>query len=62
LDLEHVLVDAGELSRLYTAKFLGRSLDLVHVAGALAASCTTSYLPPSIAFFVVTTKGEHNRV
>ena len=41
LDLERVFVDAGELSRLYTAKFLGRSLDLLHVAAAHAALCTT---------------------
>jgi predicted nucleic acid-binding protein len=40
LDLERVFVDAGELSRLYTAKFLGRSLDLLHVAAAHAALCT----------------------
>ena len=36
-----MFVDAGELSRLHTAKFLGRSLDLLHVAAAHAALCTT---------------------
>lgn len=41
LDLERVVVDAAELSRLYTAKFLARSLDLLHVAAAHQALCTT---------------------
>lgn len=41
LDLERVFADAGELSRLYTAKFLARSLDLLHVAAAHVAVCRT---------------------
>ena len=41
LDLERVFADAGELSRLYTAKFLARSLDLLHVAAAHVAACRT---------------------
>jgi predicted nucleic acid-binding protein len=41
LDLERVFADAGELSRLYTAKFLARSLDLLHVAAAHVAVCKT---------------------
>lgn len=41
LDLERVFTDAGELSRLHTAKRLARSLDLLHVAAAHAALCTT---------------------
>ena len=41
LDLERVFADAGELSRLYTAKFLARSLDLLHVAAAHIAVCKT---------------------
>ena len=41
LDLERVFTDAGELSRATTAKFLARSLDLLHVAAAHAAMCTT---------------------
>lgn len=40
LDLERVFMDAAELSRLYTAKLLTRSLDLLHVAAAHAAACT----------------------
>jgi predicted nucleic acid-binding protein len=39
LDLELVFAKAAELSRLYTAKFLTRSLDLLHVAAAHAAQC-----------------------
>ena len=39
-DLEQVFARAGELSRLYTAKTLARSLDLLHVAVAHVASCT----------------------
>jgi predicted nucleic acid-binding protein len=39
LDLEPVFNRAGELSKLHTAKFLTRSLDLLHVAAAHAASC-----------------------
>jgi len=41
LDLDHVFAQAGELSRLHTAKHLARSLDLLHVAAAHAAACTT---------------------
>lgn len=41
LDLERVFFEAGELSRRYTAKFLARSLDLLHVAAAHVARCTT---------------------
>jgi predicted nucleic acid-binding protein len=41
LDLDHVFSQAGELSRLHTAKHLARSLDLLHVAAAHAAACTT---------------------
>jgi predicted nucleic acid-binding protein len=41
LDLDRVFTDAAELSRLHTAKFLSRSLDLLHVAAAHAAQCTT---------------------
>lgn len=39
LDLERVFMDAADLSRLYTARFLTRSLDLLHVAAAHAADC-----------------------
>jgi predicted nucleic acid-binding protein len=41
LDLDQVFTQAGEYSRLYAAKHLARSLDLLHVAAAHAASCTT---------------------
>ena len=41
LDLERVFVDAGELSRRYTAKLLARGLDLLHVAAAHHALCKT---------------------
>jgi len=41
LDLDRVFADAYELSRLYTSKFLVRSLDLLHVAAARVATCTT---------------------
>jgi predicted nucleic acid-binding protein len=41
LDLERVFAEAEDLSRLYTAKFLARSLDLLHVAAARLALCTT---------------------
>lgn len=40
VDLDHVFTHAGELSQLYAAKHLARSLDLLHVAAAHAASCT----------------------
>lgn len=39
-DLEQVFARASEFSRLYTAKTLARSLDLLHVAAALLTSCT----------------------
>ena len=39
LDLDRVFADAQELSRLYTAKFLARSLDLLHVAAAHTLRC-----------------------
>jgi predicted nucleic acid-binding protein len=41
LDLERVFAEAGELSRLHAARFLARSLDLLHVAAAHIALCTT---------------------
>jgi predicted nucleic acid-binding protein len=41
LDLDGVFADAHELSRSYAAKVLVRSLDLLHVAAARAAGCTT---------------------
>ena len=41
LDLDRVFGDASELSRLYGAKFLARSLDLLHVAAAHVTSCAT---------------------
>ena len=41
LDLDEVFTQASELSRLYTAKYLARSLDLLHVAAAHAALCNT---------------------
>jgi predicted nucleic acid-binding protein len=41
LDLDQVFADAMELSRSRTAKFLARSLDLLHVAAAHATLCRT---------------------
>lgn len=41
LDLDHVFTYAGELSSMYAAKHLARSLDLLHVAAAHAAQCRT---------------------
>jgi len=41
VDLDRVLAQAGELSRLYAAKHLARTLDLLHVAAAQIALCTT---------------------
>lgn len=41
LDLEQVFANASELSRVYTAKILTRSLDLLHVAASHLAMCTT---------------------
>jgi hypothetical protein len=40
VDLDQVFTHAGELSKLYAAKHLARSLDLLHVAAAHAATCT----------------------
>jgi predicted nucleic acid-binding protein len=40
LDVERLFTDACELSRAYAAKFLTRSLDLLHVAAARGAMCT----------------------
>jgi predicted nucleic acid-binding protein len=40
LDLESVFANACELSRNYTARFLTRSLDLLHVAAAKIAAST----------------------
>jgi predicted nucleic acid-binding protein len=40
LDLDRVLAQAAELSRLYTERFLARSLDLIHVAAAHVALCS----------------------
>lgn len=40
LDLERTFEDARELSRKYSARFLSRSLDLLHVASAHIAGCT----------------------
>lgn len=39
-DLDRLFAAAGELSRLYTSKFLARSLDLLHVAAAHVSLCT----------------------
>ena len=41
LDLDRVFADARELSRSYASKCLARSLDLLHVAAAHVATCTT---------------------
>lgn len=41
LDLDRVFTEASELSRLYTARLLARSLDLLHVAAAHVSLCTT---------------------
>jgi predicted nucleic acid-binding protein len=41
LDFDLVFTRARELSGSYTAKFLTRSLDLLHVAAAHVARCTT---------------------
>ena len=41
LDLELVFAEAAELSRLYAAKLLTRSLDVLHVAAARAARCSS---------------------
>ena len=39
LDLERVLADASDLSRRYTARFLARTVDLLHVAAAHLLLC-----------------------
>jgi hypothetical protein len=36
-----VFTQAGDLSKLHSAKHLARSLDLLHVAAAHIATCTT---------------------
>ena len=41
LDLDQMFTNASELSRVYTAKTLTRSLDLLHVAASHLAICTT---------------------
>ena len=41
LDLDQVFAAASELSQKHTAKLLTRSLDLLHVAAAHSAGCTT---------------------
>jgi predicted nucleic acid-binding protein len=41
IDFDRVFRDAGELSRVHSAKFLTRALDLLHVAAAHVAMCTT---------------------
>lgn len=41
LDLDRVFADAARLSREHTAKLLTRSLDLLHVAAAHVAGCST---------------------
>ncbi len=41
LDLDSVCTGAADLSRLYTSRFLTRSLDLLHVAAAQVMMCTT---------------------
>ena len=40
LDLDQVFLKACELSAAYAARHLARSLDLLHVAAAHAATCT----------------------
>lgn len=40
VDLDRVFTQASELSALYAARHLARSLDLLHVAAAHAAGCT----------------------
>jgi predicted nucleic acid-binding protein len=41
LDLNRVFADAYDLSRQHTSKYLSRSLDLLHIAAARIAACTT---------------------
>lgn len=40
IDLDEVFAQASALSTRYSAKYLARSLDLLHVAAAHAANCT----------------------
>jgi predicted nucleic acid-binding protein len=40
LEMDDVFTRASELSKLYTAKHLARSLDLLHVAAAHELACT----------------------
>lgn len=40
-DFERIFTNASEISQKHTAKALTRSLDLLHVAAARAARCTT---------------------
>jgi predicted nucleic acid-binding protein len=40
IDLDRVFADTTELSRTHTARFLTRSLDLLHVAAAHVMGCT----------------------
>lgn len=41
VDLDSVVAGAADLSRAHAAKFLARSLDLIHVATAHAVQCKT---------------------
>ncbi len=41
LDLDQLFSDAAELSHRHTAKFLTRSIGILHVAAAHAVRCTT---------------------
>lgn len=41
LDLDRLFAEAADLSRVHTATFLTRSLDVLHVAAAHAALCST---------------------
>jgi uncharacterized protein len=41
MDLDRVFRDASEFSRTHSAKLLSRTLDLLHVAAAHVALCTT---------------------
>ena len=41
LDLDGAFTSASELSRAYTARYLTRSLDLLHVAAARTIMCAT---------------------
>jgi len=41
LDLDRIFTSASDLSRTHTAKFLIRSMDLLHVAAARVMMCST---------------------